>query len=478
MVHSIGLTGLDAKRVDVSVAKEFSGVSESAAREMKVRVRCALSQVGVDPGAVAFAVTPDDSGSSLDLAAAIAALVAKNKIPASAVENTAFVGELSLTGAVRPVRGILPRVQQAAKLGFRRVVVPTASRHEAALVDGLDVFHVNHLADLVEQLGRGVLSFPVPLREQFFPVHSGPDYVDFADIRGNHTARRALEIAAVAGHNVLMIGPPDAGKTMLARRLPTVLPPLTEAEALEVTALHSVAGLHGTDRGIVQVRPFRAPYHTVSPVGLVGGGDPIRPGEISLAHRGVLFLDEILEFKRGAIEVLRDPMREGRVTISRRDERTTFPALAQVVAAANPCPCGFHGDKGRACTCSPERVASYRKRFDDLYYFPIRIHLQPVETGDLTGQQRGESSATIRARVVKAREFGRKCFTKDKFGSGGIANREASDVFHEARMRLKMTTTQELAALQVAQSIAWLDASEFTHAKHIAEAIPLAVHVK
>lgn len=472
MVSTIGLTGLDAWSIKVVAALQ-STANIPEQRDTRVRVRAALAQIGHD--------TPNNIGFSFpkpqpcfDVAAPIAVLIAQNKLPASAVEGTAFVGELSLTGAVRPVRGVLSRVQGAAKLGFRRVVVPTMNRQEACLVNGVDVFHVDHLADLLEQLARGVLSAPVPQREKFSAHVLPVDYVDFAEVRGQSAARRALEIAAVGGHNVLMIGSPGAGKTMLARRLPTILPPITEAEALEVTAIHSVAGLLGTDRGIVQVRPFRAPHHSVSPVGLVGGGAPIRPGEISLAHRGVLFLDEILEFQRGALDALREPMREGKITICRRDERCTFPALAQVIAGANPCPCGFHGDKQRRCTCTPERIAAYRKRLADLYYFPIRIHLPPIDVAQLVGQPRGEDSATIRARVVKAREFAQ---TQRKRNAEGVMDGAATTVLTAARDRLPLNDHQERRIVTIAQTIAHLAHDEQIRKDHIAEAIPLAMHI-
>ncbi|MEO7331494.1 MAG: YifB family Mg chelatase-like AAA ATPase, partial [Minicystis sp.] len=371
--QSFALIGLEAYPVRVEVDSgrgpaffQLVGLPEASVRESRVRVRAALQQLGVDLAEYVITVNlgPADlkkSGGSLDLAIAAATLGALGKLPTDVLEGTALFGELSLTGAIRPVRGVLPLLRGAAARKVPLAIVPRENACEAASVPSIKVLVADHLSELLRHF-QGAEALPGPGPPPVFRPIFGPGSVDLADVRGQHSARRALEIAAAGGHNLLMMGPPGSGKTMLARRLPTIMPPLCLEEALEATAIHSVAGLLRSEQGMILERPFRAPHHTVSAAGLVGGGDPVRPGEISLAHHGCLFLDELLEFRRPVLESLRQPLEDGQITICRARARATFPAHPLLVAAVNPCPCGFAGEKSRRCLCNAERIRQYRAR--------------------------------------------------------------------------------------------------------------------
>jgi magnesium chelatase family protein len=492
---SAALIGLDAHpvRVEVEAGRgvasfELVGLAEAAVRESRVRVKSALARVGVHMGEYRIVVNlaPADlkkSGSGFDVAIAAATLAALGVVPYESLTDVLFLGELSLSGSVHAVRGVLPQLLSARERGTTRAIVPAGNGPEAALVDGVEVGTVTSIDRLLDAL-RGAV--PLPRAALSEPLGNLLPFDDLSDVRGQAAARRALEVAAAGNHNLLFVGPPGAGKTMLARRLPGILPPLSTSEALEVTAIHSVAGLLTAARGLVPIRPFRAPHHTVSEVGLVGGGDMPRPGEVSLAHHGVLFLDELAEFRRTGLEALRQPLEDGVVTISRAQAKATFPARPLLVGAMNPCPCGFRGDGTARCLCSIERVRAYRARLSGPLLDRIDIHvvLPPVNVTALQHGGMGESSTVVRKRVERARAI-----QSERAGQGVVRAatnallgprdlervaslcERGSSLLAAAVDRLALSARAYGKVLRVARTLADLDGSDPILVRHVAEAI-------
>lgn len=496
-INSVGLTGMDGYRVGVETdisnglpAWDVVGIPDMAVKESKERIKSALKNSGLMiPGRkILVNLAPADikkEGTCLDLPIAIGILTASEQLYVLDLETTYFLGELSLDGSLRDVRGALPMAITAYQNGAKQIFLPSQNAKEAAVVDGLKVYGADSIADIVKHFTGEKLIEPtvVDVNELF---HKSFEHsLDFADVKGQDSAKRALEIAAAGSHNILMIGPPGSGKTMLAQRIPSILPTMSFDESLEVTKVHSIAGRLPKDYPMVTERPFRSPHHTVSAVGLTGGGAGIpKPGEISLAHHGILFLDELPEFRKDALEVMRQPLEDGDVTITRAGGTFSYPCNIMLVASMNPCPCGYYSDKKHDCSCSPQRISKYLAKVSGPLLDRIDLHIEvpAVDYDDLGRRSTSEKSDSIKRRVDKAREIQLKRYSGTGIYSNSrltaamldeycVLDKQGAELLKNAFEALGLSARAHSRILKVARTIADLAGKEKITGPDIAEAI-------
>ena len=495
--YSAEVMGLEATTVTIEVNMtrgmmfHLSGLADTAVKESYDRIRAAIANIGLKPPTadITINLSPADirkEGSGYDLPLAIGLLAAHGKISDAKLQDYMMIGELGLDGALKPVNGILSVAIRARKEKFKGLFVPRANAREAAVVNNLMVYGVDNLTDIISFLNDAEDYEPtfVDTRKEFYEHQYSYD-LDFADVKGQEGVKRALEVAAAGGHNMIMVGPPGSGKSMMARRLPSILPPLSLAESLETTQIHSIAGKLASGTSLISQRPFRSPHHTVSQVALTGGTSKAIPGEVSLAHNGVLFLDELTEFSKSTLEVLRQPLEDRRITISRAKYTVDYPCSFMFVASMNPCPCGYYGDPTHHCTCTPGQISRYLSKISGPMLDRIDIHVEVpvVPFKQLSQMASGESSEKIRERVIRARKIQEERYkgTKGVYCNAQMTERmihhfaepdeQSLDMLRIAMERLSLSARAYNRILKVARTIADLEGSEKVLSHHIAEAI-------